>query len=216
MNEKSIVIQQISNISKYFFKYDSLIQRSNNINCKNNKIGNIVKFNFLNYISFFDELVTNQKYHIILNDGSIICFYYEFNQEGSIIKHCLYYLPCPSEKVEMEFKLNGYNHVDEIEPNILLLLSELLEKYIRIDYSLEGKKDYVHTNVHLHYGYTDNKLRFPLYSKVYPEEFLYFILKYVYLSDDDRLENLNLGENKNIELSDLELKRFFLNNKLDS
>ena len=68
----------------------------------------------------------------------------------------------------------------------------------------------------MHYGLSPNKLRFPIYSKVYPEEFLYFILKYVYESNDIKLEKLNIHEKKSIQLSELEMRRFYINNLLDS
>lgn len=215
MSEKQIVIQQIKNISKNFFNYDNLINHSNNINCKNNKVGNIIKFNIFNYVSTFLQLLNNKSYHILLNDDSLICFFYQFDDDDKIIKHCLYYIPAPSENILLTFQSNTYDSISDLDSNATFELSELLEKYIRIDYDLEGKKEVVHTNVHLHYGLTSNKMRIPIYSKFYPEEFLYFILKYVYESDDIRLEKLNLIENKDAELSEIELKRFYLNNKLN-
>lgn len=216
MNEKFIVVQQIDNLSRFFFNYDNTISHTNNINCKNNKVGNLIKFNYLNYVSTYLELVNSKKYHIVLNDVSLICLYYQFDDNNKIIKHCLYYIPSPSENIELAFQSKIYNSMNELDSNIILELCELLEKYIRIDYDLEGKKEFIHTNVHLHYGLTNNKMRIPIYSKIYPEEFVYFILKYVYESDDTRLEKLNLKENKIIELSEIELKRFYLNNKLDN
>ncbi len=215
MSDKSIVINQIDNLSKYFFKY-SLINKSNNINCKDDKVGNIIKFNILNYISIYTELVDNKKYHIMLNDNSLICFYYQFDKNEKIIKHCLYYFPSPSEDIYSLFQSKVYNSLNELEVKTVVELSQLLEKYIRIDYDLEGKKEIVHTSVHLHYGLTSDKLRIPIYSKVYPEEFVYFILKYVYESDDKNLESLNLNVSKNAELSELELQRFYLQNTLNA
>lgn len=215
MNDKSIIIQQINKLSKLFFKYD-LITNANNINCKSDKVGNIIKFNTLNYVLVYKQIIDNKKYHILLNDGSLICFYYQFDENGKIVNHCLYYIPAPSENVFSAFQTKFYNSITELDTSTIVELSELLEKYIRIDYDLEGKKEVVHTTVHLHYGINSDKLRLPVYSKVYPEEFVYFILKYVYESDDDNLEKLDLNVSKNIELSELELKRFYLNNTLNN
>lgn len=215
MSDKSIVIQQINNLSKSFFKCN-LIAVANNINCKNDKVGNIIKFNILNYVSAYNQIFDNRKYHILLSDGSLICFYYQFDVVGNILKHCLYYIPSPSENIFSAFELSNYGSINELNKNIIIELSELLEKYIRIDYDLEGKKEFVHTTVHLHYGLTHDKMRLPIYSKVYPEEFIYFILKYVYESDDDNLEDFNLNKNKNAELSEKELKRFYLSNIFDN
>lgn len=211
MSDKSIIVQQINNLSKSFFKYN-LIVTANNINCKNDKVGNIIKFSILNYVSTYNQIFDDKKYHILLNDGALICFYYQFDDEGNMLKHCLYYIPSPSEDAFSVFKSNNYGSINELDKNIIIELSELLEKYIRIDYDLEGKKEFVHTTVHLHYGITHDKMRLPIYSKVYPEEFVYFILKYVYGSDDNNLENLSLNENKNVELSEKELKKFYLSN----
>ena len=176
MNEKEIIIQQINNISKNFFNYDSLITHSNNINFKNNNIGSLIKFNILNYVSVFNEIIMNKKYHVLLNDNSLICYHYQFDDNGSVAKHCLYYIPSPSENILLAFQSKAYSSIEELDP----------------------------------------QLRFPIYSKVYPEEFLYFILKYVYESDDIKLEKLNIHDKKSIQLSELEMRRFYINNLLDS
>lgn len=216
INEKNIVIQQIDELSRNFYNYDNLINCVNNINFKNKKIGSIFKFNYLSYVSVYSEIVNNNKYHLLLNDGSIICFYYQFDCSNNIQKHSLYYIPMPSENIIQKFGSQATSSIDELSPEILVELYDLLEKCIRIDYDLEGKKNFTHTNVHLHYGINEDKIRFPIYSKVYPEEFVYFILKYVYESDDERLEKLNLKEAKSKELEDFEMNRFYLNNILDS
>lgn len=216
INEKNIVIQQIDELSRNFYNYDNLINCVNNINFKNKKIGSIFKFNYLSYVSVYSEIVNNNKYHLLLNDGSIICFYYQFDYSNNIQKHSLYYIPMPSENIIQKFGSQAISSIDELSPEILVELYDLLEKCIRIDYDLEGKKNFTHTNVHLHYGINEDKIRFPIYSKVYPEEFVYFILKYVYESDDERLEKLNLKEAKSKELEDFEMNRFYLNNILDS
>lgn len=216
MNEKEIIIQQINNISKNFFNYDSLITHSNNINFKNNNIGSLIKFNILNYVSVFNEIIMNKKYHVLLNDNSLICYHYQFDDNGSVAKHCLYYIPSPSENILLAFQSKAYSSIEELDPQLLADLMEIMERYIRIDYDVDGKKEIIHTNVHMHYGISPNKLRFPIYSKVYPEEFLYFILKYVYESDDIKLEKLNIHDKKSIQLSELEMRRFYINNLLDS
>lgn len=216
MSEKNIIIQQINNISKNFFNYDNLIIHSININCKNNIIGSLVKFNILNYVSIFNEIITKRKYHVLLNDNSLICYHYQFDDCGNIIKHCLYYIPAPSENILLAFQTKTYSSIEELDSQLIAELMEKMEKYIRIDYDVKGKKEIIHTSVHMHYGINSNKLRFPICSKVYPEEFLYFILKYVYESDDVNLEKLNLHEKKCVQLSDLERKKIYINNLLDS
>lgn len=216
MNEKSIIIKQINELSKNFFNFDNHINKVNNINFKNNEIGSLIKFNYFSYVSIYLEILNNEKYHLLLNDGSLICFYYLFDNLNKIKKHSLYYIPAPSEELLQKFNSQVISSLNELSQENLIELSNLLEKNIRIDYDLEGKKEFTHTNVHLHYGINKDKIRFPIYSKVYPEEFVYFVLKYVYDSDDDRIENLNLKEPKSIELENSEMKRIYINNMLDS
>ncbi len=216
MSEKDIVVKQIANIARGFYKYDNLINKANNKNYKDGKIGELIKFDKDNYYKTFNDLISSNNYHILLNDDSLIHFYYEFDLEGNIIKHCLYYIPSPTENIMLFYQDNPSLINDLIRNDIIVDIIELLKKYVRIDYDLEGKKEFVHTSVHMHLGIESDYLRFPLYSKVYPEEFIYFILKYIYKSDDEGLEKLDLSAYKKIELSNEELKRFYINNKLDS
>ena len=58
-------------------------------------------------------LFDNKKYHILLNDGSLICFYYQFDENGKIVKHCLYYIPAPSENIFSAFQTKFYNSITE-------------------------------------------------------------------------------------------------------
>ena len=83
MNEKTIVINQIKNISTYFYKYETLINIAYNKNCKENKIGEIIKFGKKDYFKVFTELRNTNNYHVLLNDDSLICFYYEFDENST-------------------------------------------------------------------------------------------------------------------------------------
>lgn len=212
MNEKAIVIQQIDNLSKKFYTYDSSsIDKVINKNCKNNCIGKTIKFGVSDYYKTYKEIFNNKEYHILLNDGSLICYYYVFDISNEIIKHCIYYIPAPSETVANYYEYN-YDGEEKIDNDVLLEIIEILKKYIRIDYSLEGKKEFVHTNVHLHFGLDNSQIRFPILSKIYPHEFLYFILKYGYESDAAGLEKLDLSNDKKIQLSEQEQKRVYISN----
>ena len=97
------MIQQINELSRYFFNYDNHINQVNNINFKNAKIGSLFKFNCLSYVSVYLDIVNNRKYHLLLNDGSVICFYYLFDTSNNIQKHSLYYIPVPSENILQKF-----------------------------------------------------------------------------------------------------------------
>lgn len=209
ISEKNIVISQINNLANKFYSFDSFIYIVNNINNKNNKIGEKIKFSYENYYDNYIYLVNNQKIHIILQDGSIISFYYKFSSNDDIIEHSLYYIPAPSEDVK-----NYYDGMEK-DIDIRLLLYKNMENYIRIDYDPDSQRDYNHSKVHFHFGIKNETLRFPSQSKWYPEEFVFFVLKYIYGSEEGGLNNLSFINNKKSELSECEEKRIFIHNNYE-
>ena len=87
-----------------------------------------------------------------------------------------------------------------------------ISKYIRVDYDEEGYKPEIHTSSHFHLSYIQNDLRLPISSKIYPEEFLFIVLKYIYCSTDSRNKNLRINSKKISTLTNDELKLFYIKN----
>lgn len=149
------------------------------------------KFTQHTYPDLYTSMLFNKEYHLLLNDESIISMYYLFNQDKSIEKHNLSYIPSLDAEVCL---------AEEITENEKILILQNTNNYIRVDYDSTGKRDIVHTNVHMHYGifHTEyknecNELRIPLEGELYPNEFIYIILKYIYDLEESSLTFL-LGE----------------------
>lgn len=167
------------------------------------------KFTQITYPDLYKELLLTQKYHLLINDESIISFYYLFDEDKKIKKHNLSFIP----SLDMDIYL-----ADEHSINDRILILQNTNNYLRIDYDSTGKQDIVHTDVHMHFGifHTEyekqySELRIPLEGVIYPYEFIYIILKYIYEVEDSAVDFLL--EDKYVKehrLEDCELDKLIL------
>ena len=88
--------------------------------------------------------------------------------------------------------------------------NEQLSKYIRIDYAPNDYKEIIHTKCHLHIGIDKNEFRIPVQTIIYPKEFIYFILKYIYHEDSKFTSLISLNNEKEILLTDKEINKLRL------
>ena len=171
--------------------------------CSKNEIGETtdhVKYD--TYQEIFDKLMRDEKYTILLTDDSIITMQYIFNSSGELLQHTLSFLP--------NYRQNDYNSEDDMQGNADISPKEYsmkLSNYIRIDYEEKGREDYYHALVHLHMGVFKESMRIPLQCFLYPNEFLWFIFKYIYHVDDSKLSRLECELPKNCLLKEKEIKK---------
>ncbi len=190
-SEKELVINQLTSL----YLVQENIPTINNIGIheiKENSVGRRTpKFTIRTYVEVYRDMLLNEKYNLLLNDDSIIDFHYEFDNEGNIVGHSLSFIP--GLDAEISLRDDTYNIEDQF------MVSITAANYIRIDYDLKGKKNIVHTDVHMHYGIFErgekgegvlSELRIPIEGVLFPYEFIYIILKYVYEVKDDYLQFL--------------------------
>ena len=142
-----------------------------------------------NYIEKYTETVKDEKYSISLIDDSIICFYYIFDNDEKLVGHNLSYIPSP---------LSGDAPMGE---------EIAFSKYIRADYDKTGYENVFHTLVHLHISIYKTEFRIPIAHFLSPWDFLYIILKYIYHSHEDIIDNLMINKRRESLLSPEEMSR---------
>jgi hypothetical protein len=181
-NDYEIVNRQIMNL----YMVQERIPIINDVNIYNvsgNEIGERTnKLTQITYPDVYKELLEERKYNILINDESIISFHYLF-EDKKIKKHSLSFIP----SLDLEITLS-----DEQTLENRLVILQNTNNYLRIDYDITGKREIVHTDVHMHYGifHTEHEkeykeLRIPLEGIFFPNEFIYLIFKYVYDLDDE-------------------------------
>ncbi|PFU61798.1 hypothetical protein COK90_11550 [Priestia megaterium] len=181
-NEFEIVNMQILNL----YKIQEEIPIINDVNIYKlgkKEIGERTgKFTQITYPDVYREMLEEKKYNILINDESIISFYYLFDDQNKIKKHSLSFIP--SLDIEICFS-------EEQTPDNRIVILQNTNNYIRVDYDITGKKDIVHTDVHMHYGIFHTEFekdyfefRIPVEGILYPNEFIYLIFKYLYNVDD--------------------------------
>jgi hypothetical protein len=149
------------------------------------------KFTHSNFHEVYKEMLEEKKYNILINDESMISFHYLFDERGKIRLHNLSYIPSLDMEIYLSENLSLENQI---------LISKSANNYIRIDYDRTGKKEIVHTDVHMHFGIfpkeeregcmSNSEFRIPVEGILYPYEFIYIILKYFYKVEDDYLFSL--------------------------
>jgi hypothetical protein len=114
----------------------------------NNRLGWLKEHN---YEKYFQWLINEKQYSLLLTDGAALQIYYEFYKDALKIASLSFY-PVPE---------SGF------EP-------------FRFDLDIDAAKDYHHTHYHIHYGYNTKGMRMPLYRFPMPSEYIKFVLAYVY------------------------------------
>lgn len=141
------------------------------------------KFTHSNYHEVYKTMLEEEEFNILINDESMISLYYMFNEDGKIKQHNLSYIP----SIDMEIYL-----CENISLENQIIISRNANNYIRIDYDKTGKKEIVHTDIHLHFGIyakeenlANYEFRIPMEGILFPYEFIYIIFKYLYGLDDE-------------------------------
>lgn len=154
------------------------------------------------YVESFKKMEMEQAYTLTLIDDSMLCFYYEFNENEQIIKHELSFLP--SYRVDD----GSGEYYDDVSP---FELFKRIRNYVRVDFDEVGYKEYTHSLIHAHFGSEkNNELRIPVEHVVLPYEFLFFVLKYIYAIDDNDLSSLQIHYIRESKLTVNEKKRIRL------
>lgn len=180
-----------------------IINIVSNYQCSRNAIGQITDhIRYDSYKEIFDNVLREDKYTILLTDDSMIIMQYNFDDNGKLLQHTLSYLPNYRQHI-----LNDEEELQEDADINPQQFSMRLSNYIRIDYGEKGKQDYYHALVHLHIGVFKESMRIPLQCFIYPNEFLFFIFKYIYHLEDDILLKLECGIPKQCLLKDKEMKK---------
>ncbi|MCM2588091.1 DUF2290 domain-containing protein [Rossellomorea marisflavi] len=193
-NEYEVVCRQIMNLYLVQERIPS-INDVNIFNINEFEIGERTnKLTQNTYPDVYKELLEEKKYNILINDESIISFHYLFDDKNNIKKHSLSFIP----SLDLEIALS-----DELTLENRLIILQNTNNYLRIDFDLTGKKNIVHTDVHMHYGifHTEyekefSEFRIPLEGIFYPNEFIYLVFKYIYDLKDEFV-NFLLEENYN-------------------
>ena len=197
-----------------FLKIPRWENRINNINTVSkyhkgeNEIGNVAdRVKYHTYMEVFNNMYRNEAYTISLLDGSMINMHYIFDESKNMKKHTLSFMP--NYRVDLLDK--QVQEEQELDANVSPeQLSLRLNNYIRIDYDEVGREDYYHSLVHLHVGISDQAIRIPMQYYMFPNDFLFFIFKYVYRHDDNTLRSLRPEPEMKCMLEDNERKRLKL------
>ncbi len=154
------------------------------------------------YVESFNRMEKEQTYTLTLIDDSMLCFYYEFNEKGQIVKHELSFLP--SYRIED----GSGEYYDEVPP---FELFKKIRNYVRVDFDEVGYKEYIHSRIHAHFGTEkSNEIRIPVEHVVLPYEFLFFVLKYIYRIDDNELSSLQCDHRRESKLTNNERSKLKL------
>ena len=151
---------------------------------QDNQIGNsLPHIKRKNYRDTLDSIISSQNYYIAFNDLSLIHLYYVFDENNNVCYSCLTYLP---------FVDNELNE------------NQQLSKYLRVDYSPDDYVEIIHSKCHMHIGIDKNDFRIPVQTIIYPKEFIFFILKYIYKEQSEFSNLIKLNNQKENLLSAVE------------
>lgn len=201
-------------VEQQFLKIPILENRINNINTVSkyhkgeNEIGNLAdRVKYHTYMEVFNSMYRNEAYTISLVDGSMINMHYIFDENKNMKKHTLSFMP----NYRVDLLVKQEQEEQELDANVSdEKLSLRLNNYIRIDYDEVGREDYYHSLVHLHIGVSDQAIRIPMQYYMFPNDFLFFIFKYVYRHDDNTLNSLMPESKMKCMLEENERKRLKL------
>ena len=201
-------------VEQQFLKIPILENRINNINTISkyhkgeNEIGNLAdRVKYHTYMEVFNSMYRNEAYTISLVDGSMINMHYIFDEGKNMKKHTLSFMP----NYRVDLLVKQEQEEQELDANVdSEKLSMRLNNYIRIDYDEVGMEDYYHSLVHLHIGISDQAIRIPMQYYMFPNDFLFFIFKYIYRCGDDNLRTLMPESKMKCMLKENERKRIKL------
>ena len=204
VTDKKIVISQLAKI--HSLEKRSSIKKSYAFSSKENIVGEKIYVKPNTYHEDLTKIVNSEKNHILLFDNSVISMHYCFDTKGRMTYHSLYYIPDIYDE-EFFWRTNQSDN----EMAYYDYVNAVIAKYLRIDFDVEGYNEYNHSLVHMHMGLKSTDFRFPVYSYLYPNEFVYLILKYIYTDDDSKLKSIAsfAKNNRIIKLTKTEKEKFF-------
>lgn len=172
MNERRIILAQM----KKLFRFETISRNISSVNPKlytdDRTIGvKSEKIRFQSYIESINSISENGEYSVEFIDGSMVNFWYEFDKDGNCIMHSISYMPYYKDVTDEETE---DANIDES------FFSERVSQYMRIDYEEQGRKEFCHSLIHLHVGPGRNSLRIPVDAVIYPYDFMFFVLNYIY------------------------------------
>lgn len=105
------------------------------------------KESFYTYEEYFDWVVNNNQYSLVILDNLLLQIFYE-EKNAKIVKGSLTFLPNPDSMMS----------------------------YFRFDMDTQKAKDFYHNSYHINFGYNSDDVRFTLFKFPYPSEFIKFAL----------------------------------------
>jgi len=186
MNNEFEMVRGFFIDKKWRFSAIPQIREIHDVKISENIIGKKTsKFTIYNYVERYFEVVKEENFQITLQDESLISYYYEF-ENGLITKYSLSFIPAPDIEI-----LGNEDVIDSFHESLFTCYSD----YIRLDFDETGYKPIIHETHHLHKGlfqkntdteneYPRYEIRFPCSSIIFPDDFLYFVLKYIYNIDE--------------------------------
>lgn len=167
-SDKKVIFDEIIYLYNSSYKFNNLANVVHPGSFDSNRFGIFIpRIALSNYTEIFSIVSEESLFMIELNDGSFICYSYEFSKDNALKEFSLSFLPNPDSK-HLSFDSCDYNG----------------EYYLRIDYKPEDYKKFIHPKLHLHTSFY-NHIRFPVDSIITPLRFLFLILRFIYNSDED-------------------------------
>jgi len=136
------------------------------------------------YDVVYEELNSNDAYHVKMPDGGLLIFQYVFSAGGDMLKHRLAFFPSPVLPT-IEEAPSLYER-DELYGDILRTM--LVRFPIRFDYNPHAHQDIAHPQSHLTLGQFEN-CRIPVSNPVMPNTFVMFLLRNFYFRSYLRNKN---------------------------
>ncbi|CZA69778.1 DUF2290 domain-containing protein [Streptococcus suis] len=138
------------------------------------------KFNRRNYAERYNEVLDDKNYQISFQDESLVSMFYKFSESGEVIGYNLSFIPSVDIEVIDLTEESDFFDVGMVD-------------YIRIDFDNQGYEEILHETQHVHFGISFDperdgtnlrkEKRLPISEIIYPWDFIYLILRFVYHLD---------------------------------
>lgn len=137
------------------------------------------------YSDIYEELESNNQYHIKLPDGGLLIFQYTFDNQDVLLKHRLGYFPCPILPSQEEAP-DLYAR-DELYGD--LIAKRIVRFPIRFDFDPICYRPVFHAHSHMTLGQFEN-CRIPASHPLPPNTFLNFIVRNFYFQMYKKNQNV--------------------------
>ena len=170
--EKKVIWSQMQKLWRFERISKSVSGVNTNIYMDERTIGvKSEKIRFNSYVDSINSIIHNEGYSVEFIDGAMVNFWYEFDEKDNCCMHSISYIPYYKDVLDEE---SEDANLDED------YFREHVSKYLRIDYEEQGRTEFCHSLIHMHLGPGRESLRMPVDSVIYPEDFMFFVLKYIY------------------------------------